>query len=520
LACLQHLVQQGQGPIVGARILQQVVGASVEGVGFGKQHGHQCIFRRLLSRDLQYRYCRSVPDLLKQASRLFRQDADILRKISTRSLVANHVDYYLFHFLLHQQACAPQPLPHSRLHYAQLCRHTRRRQSFEVLQDQGFATQLRQAGNPEPGASKRLLGNVVGGVEIPRNGHNRGKDGILITIDEAPKGGFVAALGCSHLQRPRANWQRDAQELLMSKNDGLYRIAIALLLLTPAWSQPVLSQSTLAPVGDETFAAMARWFEYVPGTPETHSHELRTTERGRVVKLVFRSAGARPVPALLELPLEAQAPYPVVILIHGISRSKEYWWSFGTTTEGKHKDRLLAEGFAVLGLDLPLHGERAAENGYADPASLFADGFESPLRDLFTNSVIEHQQALDVLWERADIDITRIGVLGYEFGASVAFALAAIDPRIQATVACVPPTVRDPLSMRATQNYAPRVRSPLLMLMAANSRTSSAADAEQLHALLAAPAELKVYTSDDRLPIWYVGDAISWFVTHVQERSR
>jgi hypothetical protein len=58
------------------------------------------------------------------------------------------------------------------------------------------------------------------------------------------------------------------------------------------------------------------------------------------------------------------------------------------------------------------------------------------------------------------------------------------------------------------------------MLMAANSRTSSPADAEQLHALLAAPAELKVYTSDDRLPIWYVGDAISWFVTHVQERSR
>jgi dienelactone hydrolase len=301
----------------------------------------------------------------------------------------------------------------------------------------------------------------------------------------------------------------------MSKNDGLYSIAITLLLLTPAWSQPALT-----PVGDETFAAMERWFDYVPGIPETRSHELRTTERGRVEKLVFRSAGARPVPALLELPLEAQAPYPCIILIHGISRSKAYWWSFGTTTEGKHKDRLLAEGFAVLGLDLPLHGERAAENDYVEPSSLFADGSESPLRDLFTDSVVEHRRAVDVLWERTDIDSTRIGVLGYGFGASVAFALAAVEPRIQATVACVPPTVRDPLSMRATQNYAPRVRSPLLMLMAANSRTSSPADAEQLHALLATTqAELKVYTSDDRLPIWYVGDAISWFLTHLQQRK-
>jgi hypothetical protein len=35
--------------------------------------------------------------------------------------------------------------------------------------------------------------------------------------------------------------------------------------------------------------------------------------------------------------------------------------------------------------------------------------------------------------------------------------------------------------------------------------------------LAASPAELKVYTSDDRLPIWYMGDAVGWFVTHLAQ---
>ena len=82
----------------------------------------------------------------------------------------------------------------------------------------------------------------------------------------------------------------------------------------------------------------------------------------------------------------------------------------------------------------------------------------------------------------------------------------------------LPPTVRDVLSVRATQNYAPHITSPFLMLMAANSHTSSQAESEELRAWLAAsPAELKVYTSDDRLPIWYMGDAVGWFVTHLAQ---
>jgi dienelactone hydrolase len=279
---------------------------------------------------------------------------------------------------------------------------------------------------------------------------------------------------------------------------------------------PARSQEPLRPMGDEAFAVMTRWFDYEPTPSAMRVDAMRETANGRLYKVVFNGIGTRRVPAHLELPLHGTAPYPCVILVHGMSRSKELWWSFGTTTEGKHKDRLVAEGFAVIGLDLPLHGERAAENDFLNPATLLQVGAESRLRDLFTGSVVEHRRAIDALWARTDIDSSRIGVLGYGFGGAIAFALAAVEPRLRATVACVPPTVRDALSVRATQNYAPRIHSPFLMLMAANSHTSSAADAEQLRALLAAaPAELKVYTSDDRLPIWYMGDAVGWFVTHL-----
>jgi dienelactone hydrolase len=294
-------------------------------------------------------------------------------------------------------------------------------------------------------------------------------------------------------------------------------VTLSWALLCGLAAVPVRAEQALEPVGDEAYAVMARSFEYEPAPPMPRFDELREAANGRVRKIVFTGVGTRRVPGYLELPLDGTAPYPCVILIHGMSRSKEFWWSFGTTTEGKHKDRLVGQGYAVLGLDLPSHGERAAENDYLNPAVLLQAGAASRLHDLFTDSVVEHRRAIDALLTRTDIDSSRIGVLGYEFGGVVAFALAAVEPRVRVSVACVPPTVHDRLSVLATQNHAPRIRTPFLMLMGANSPSSTQAEAEQLHGLLAAsPAELKVYTSDDRLPIWYVGEAVGWFATHLK----
>ena len=301
-----------------------------------------------------------------------------------------------------------------------------------------------------------------------------------------------------------------------SLGEGLRR---RLMLVVAVWLVGLAAASAqdLEPLGDEAFQLLQTLFEYDAVPLDARADEVRQTTHGRLYKVVFSGDGQHRVPAYLELPLLTEAPHPCILLIHGMTRSKDYWWTFGNTTDGKHKDRLVAEGFAVLALDLPLHGERLSENDYQDPWSLVTDARQRRLRELFVQAVIEHRRALDYLATRPDIDSRRVGVLGYEFGANLAFALTAMESRVGTAVACVPPTERDKLSLWATQNYAPRLGDrPFLLLMASKSQTGTPADGEHLRALMAAPAQaLKVYHSDERLPIWYVNDAVHWFVEHL-----
>jgi dienelactone hydrolase len=285
----------------------------------------------------------------------------------------------------------------------------------------------------------------------------------------------------------------------------LQSLATATLLAVTAGAEPIPA------LGDEAWQVRLRQFAHEPTPAALRVDELRSTPNGTLHKLVLTGARGRRVPGYVELPLHAEPPVPVVVVLHDLSRGKEHFWSFGQTTEGKLKDRLVGAGTAVVGLDLPLHGERAAENDFLDPAQLVRDDNLPRLRDLFVDAVIDHLRLIAVLGARADIDSTRIGLLGYGAGANVALAVAAVGGGDSPVVACVPHTVRDPFSVWSAPTYGARLRSPVLLLMAANSRTGSPQDGEQLRALLgSADVEYKVYTSDDRLPIWYVADTVTW----------
>lgn len=265
-------------------------------------------------------------------------------------------------------------------------------------------------------------------------------------------------------------------------------------------------------VGDEAWQVMRQSLEVDRADPlAPRSSPVGAADAGRVERVVFTGARAARVPAQLETPIHTTPPWPCVLLVHGLSRSKEHWWTFGSTTEGKLKDRLVAAGFAVLALDLPLHGERLVDNDYQDPRTLLEEGRTARFRELFADGVVDHRRALDYLATRADVDTARVGLLGYELGGAFAFCLAAVEPRLRAAIACATPAVDDGLALHAPQSHAPRIRRPFLMLMADNSRTSTRDQAEALFGLVGAAAkELKVYHSDDRLPIWYVGDAVDW----------
>ena len=74
-------------------------------------------------------------------------------------------------------------------------------------------------------------------------------------------------------------------------------------------------------------------------------------------------------------------------------------------------------------------------------------------------------QTIDYLATRPDVDAMRVGYVGVSMGASTTIPLLAVEPRLRAIVllsggllGSVPPPLLDAV------NYAPRIRTPVLMV--------------------------------------------------------
>jgi dienelactone hydrolase len=181
-------------------------------------------------------------------------------------------------------------------------------------------------------------------------------------------------------------------------------------------------------------------------------------------RLVCTGVANKRGPAYLAIPTTAAEAYPVVILTDGIYGSKERWFEEDSWPRGRAvTDRLMAEGFAVMALDVRYHGERAGENDYRIP------NHRAGLRDMIVPSVREHRRAMDYLETREAIDTDRTGLLGPSMGGTMSFMLSAVEPRVQAvatgvTPAGVFPELRDmPI---APQTYAGGITDlPFLMMM-------------------------------------------------------
>jgi dienelactone hydrolase len=236
-------------------------------------------------------------------------------------------------------------------------------------------------------------------------------------------------------------------------------------------------------------------------------------------KIVFSGTQRSRVPGYLALPKGGTGPFPVVLLIDGITGSKERWfqedsWPRGTLVT----DRLIAEGIAVLALDARYHGERAAENDYRLPTEL------AGLRDMVAQSVVEHRRALDYLATRSEVDTTRIGSLGLSMGGLITFALAGVDPRIRAGVAGVTPVgggTRQPIAVPvAPQTFAAAIRqTPMLMIMGRSDPFYSVQEAEQLFGLIGSQRkELILYDGDHRPPPEYATQSADWLVRYLRNQ--
>ena len=284
------------------------------------------------------------------------------------------------------------------------------------------------------------------------------------------------------------------------------------------------AQSIPKPVGEEAYQLLTAFYDYDKEIPlDARVVDLNETDTSVRRKVVFRSARSFLVPGYLEFPKQGKPPYPCVLLLHGWSGAKENWWDDDNYISGGNaREVLLGKGYAVLALDAQGHGDRIAENDY-DVANLYNEPGAPPrknyftLREIVTQTVIDYRRGLDYLAARGDIDMGRIGLLGYSMGGFQAVALTAAEPRIKVAVGCVVPASWSQDAVLAPGNYARGVRGrPFCMLMGRQDEMCSETQARELYALIEGlNARILFYDAGHRLPVDYVPDAVAFIAGHL-----
>jgi pimeloyl-ACP methyl ester carboxylesterase len=142
----------------------------------------------------------------------------------------------------------------------------------------------------------------------------------------------------------------------------------------------------------------------------------------------------KPVRAFLTGPSGQWRNQPAVIYCH--AHGNRYAIGASELIDGRpaildppYAQALAGQGIVALCIDLPGFGERTQEQESALAKQHLWQG-----RTLFGVMLAELAAALDVLENIDGIAASRIGVLGFSMGATLAFWLGALDPRLKAVV--------------------------------------------------------------------------------------
>lgn len=279
------------------------------------------------------------------------------------------------------------------------------------------------------------------------------------------------------------------------------------------------SAFVMSPIGTEAFEVMRKFFSYDKDIPlESRVVEQREESDYIREKIVFRGVNDSQVPGYLAIPKEGAAPYPCVLLLHGLNGSKENYWNDDRSPRNLVK-KLLASGFAVLSLDAKYHGERIAFNDYEAPVVfVFQKEWDMRSNSMTVQSVIEYRRAIDYLETRDEIDTNKIGMIGYSMGGFMTFSLTAVESRVKVSVACVTPNIKETYSPKAAYHFAPYITNrPFLMLMGKNDQFYTVDEAQQLHDFIVSDVkEITFYDSGHRLPAEWNEKAVAWIEKYLK----
>jgi fermentation-respiration switch protein FrsA (DUF1100 family) len=147
-----------------------------------------------------------------------------------------------------------------------------------------------------------------------------------------------------------------------------------------------------------------------------HFHFTFATESGQRVPGILIKA--RPTAA------SRARRWPVVICLHGTGGNKD-----GCVPQ---LEELVADGFLGVAIDGRFHGERGSEGSY-DEAILraYRTGKEHPF---LYDEVWDVMRLIDYLGTRSDVDVSRIGLIGFSKGGMEAYLAGAVDTRIRVVV--------------------------------------------------------------------------------------
>ena len=280
-------------------------------------------------------------------------------------------------------------------------------------------------------------------------------------------------------------------------------------------------------ISEEAFKARLPFFDYDKTLPlEGRIVQEWKQGGGLKQKFVFRSAQGFLVPGFIEFPKKNAKPYRLVLLLHGWSGGKDDWYhDENYINGGLMRKALLEAGYAVLALDAATHGERSNEIDYQH-VNPFDDPKSPARRSYFTyaevsiQTVKDYRRALDFVTERGEVDMSRIGLLGYSMGGMDSFYLLSVEPRIKMAVAVVPPLVSIGYGPAAPVDYSWGIGNrPFLMLMGRKDGLgiTEKVEASYHHYIETPNTKLIWYDKGHQLGEIYVPDALAWIKQHLGE---
>ena len=170
---------------------------------------------------------------------------------------------------------------------------------------------------------------------------------------------------------------------------------------------------------------VAKYYEYDKDIPLQDSVRLvNDTTDYTLFYLTYRSVHDAEVSGLLSLPAKGKAPFPTVILLHGLGDRKTVDY-----IEDGNK-YFLDAGYAVLRLDISNHGDRLKYDYDFDLTA----GYRYWTRDIISQTVFDLRRAVDFIYTRDELDPGRIGYYGISLGGIIGTIFCSVEERVQVPV--------------------------------------------------------------------------------------